>query len=90
MRSTYFSGLKEMLPCIHLIFYTITLFMKLEDPLGQVMVKREIYNIISVPKMISDQISCVNLNAYEDVIFNPTWDRNMYLQHRIDAENCQI
>ena len=39
--------------------------------------------------MISDQIICVNLNAYVDVISDPTWGRNMYLQPCIDTENCQ-
>ena len=39
--------------------------------------------------MISDQIICVNLNAYVDVISNPTWGRNMYLEPCIDTENFQ-
>ena len=53
------------------------------------MVKNEIDNIISAPKMISDQIICVNLNVYVDVNSDSNWDRNMYLQPCIDTENCQ-
>ena len=40
-------------------------------------------------KMISDQIIYVNLIAYVDVISDPTWGRNMYLQPCTDTENCQ-
>ena len=40
--------------------------MKLKSLHGQVMVKSEICNIISAPKMISDQIICVKLNAGAD------------------------
>ena len=65
------------------------LFIKLKDLHGQVMVKNEIDNIISVSKIISDQITCVNLNVYVGVLSGPTWGRNMYLQPCIDTENCQ-
>ena len=44
------------------------LFIKLKDLHGQVMVKNEIDNIISVSKIISDQITCVNLNVYVGVL----------------------
>ena len=64
------------------------LFTKLKDLHDQVMVKNETGNI-SAPKMISDQIICVNLNVYVDVNSDSTWDRNMYLQLCIDTENCQ-
>ena len=39
--------------------------------------------------MITDQIICDNLNAYADVNFDFTWDRNIYLQPCIDTENYQ-
>ena len=39
--------------------------------------------------MISDQIICVNLNAYVDVISDPTWGRNMYQEPFTDTENFQ-
>ena len=65
------------------------LLMKLKDLHAQVMVKKEIGNIISAKKMIRDQIICVSLKAYVDVNSDSTWGRNMYLKPCIDTENCQ-
>ena len=52
------------------------LFMELKDLHGQVMVKKmKLITSQAFQKMISDQIICVNLNAYVDVISDPIWGR---------------